>query len=201
MQLYSALPLVRARQIAADTAALAGIVVSVLLGIAVAALIRPLGDLGRSMEQAGTRLGTAMSDAADSLGGLPLVGDAARGPFEDASGIGAGLEQAGRDQQSLVGTVALLLGLLVALVPIAFIVRHWLLRRISFVRRASAARSLASTPGGTELLALRALSSRKPASLLKAHPDPVAAWRAGDPRVVRQLADLALRDAGVSAGR
>jgi hypothetical protein len=109
--------------------------------------------------------------------------------------------QAGRDQQSLVGTIALVLGLLVALVPIAFIVRHWLLRRVSFVRRAAAARSLAATPGGTELLALRALSSRKPAALLKAHPDPVAAWRAGDPRVVRQLADLALRDAGVSSGR
>jgi hypothetical protein len=80
-------------------------------------------------------------------------------------------------------------------------VRHWLLRRVSFVRRAAAARSLASTPGGTELLALHALSTRKPASLLATHPDPVAAWRAGDPRVVRQLADLALRDAGVSAAR
>ncbi len=55
MQLYSALPLVRARQIAADTAALAGIVVSVLVGIAVAALIRPLGDLGRSMEEVRAR--------------------------------------------------------------------------------------------------------------------------------------------------
>ncbi len=129
------------------------------------------------------------------------MGDAARGPFEDASGIGSGLVQAGRDQQSLVGTIALVLGLLVALVPIAFIVRHWLLRRVSFVRRAAVARSLAATPGGTELLALRALSSRKPAALLRTHPDPVAAWRAGDPRVVRQLADLALRDAGVSAGR
>ena len=137
MQLFSALPLVRARQIAADTAALAGIVVSVLVGIAVAALIRPLGDLGRSMEESGTRLSGSMTDAADALGRLPLVGDAARGPFEDASGIGSGLVQAGRDQQSLVGTIALVLGLLVALVPIAFIVRHWLLRRISFVRRAA----------------------------------------------------------------
>ncbi|WP_394815529.1 hypothetical protein, partial [Clavibacter michiganensis] len=117
MQLYSALPLVRARQIAADTAALAGIVVSVLVGIAVAALIRPLGDLGRSMEESGTRLSGSMTDAADALGRLPLVGDAARGPFEDASGIGSGLVQAGRDQQSLVGTIALVLGLLVALVP------------------------------------------------------------------------------------
>ncbi len=115
MQLYSALPLVRARQIAADTAALAGIVVSVLVGIAVAALIRPLGDLGRSMEESGTRLSGSMTDAADALGRLPLVGDAARGPFEDASGIGSGLVQAGRDQQSLVGTIALVLGLLVAL--------------------------------------------------------------------------------------
>ncbi|RII98335.1 hypothetical protein DZF93_19725, partial [Clavibacter michiganensis subsp. insidiosus] len=91
MQLYSALPLVRARQIAADTAALAGIVVSVLVGIAVAALIRPLGDLGRSMERSGTQLSGSMTDAADALGRLPLVGDAARGPFEDASGIGSGL--------------------------------------------------------------------------------------------------------------
>jgi len=198
MQIYSAWPVARARQVSADVLAIAAIILFAALGIATATLISALADLGRSIEDAGREFQSTMTDAAATIGDIPLVGGGAGAPFRDASDAGAALAAAGRDQQQLVHVLAVVAGLAVALIPIALILRHWLVRRLVFARRATAARALAGTVGGVELLALRALSRGTDRELLALSPDPVADWRRGDATVVRRLADLALRDAGVA---
>jgi hypothetical protein len=201
MQLYSASAPVRARQIAADVVALALIVAAVVAGLASAAFIRTFADLGRRVEDAGLGFQRSMGDAAETIAGLPLVGEAAGRPFVGAGEAASTLVAAGRDQQEAVGAASLVVGLLVAGVPIVVVLLTWLRRRIAFVRRAAAVSALHRSEGGDDLLALRALSVLDPAVLRSVAPNPVAAWRTGDADVVGRLADLALRDAGVDPAR
>jgi hypothetical protein len=197
MQLYSASPLVRSRQLLTDVVAVLAILLSILLGYAVGGAIGALAAFGRSVQQAGEGLQRSMSDAASTLGGIPVLGDAAAAPFQEASGVGSSLIASGEDQQRLFETLGLTLGLLVALVPIAVVLVVWLRHRVAFVRRARKARLLASSPEGRGLLALRALTTASPARLLAVTADPAAGWRAGDPGVVAALSDLELRRVGV----
>lgn len=201
MQLYSASTAVRARQITSDVVALAFLVAAVVAGLAAAAFVRTFAELGRRVEDAGLGFQQAMGDAAESIAGLPLVGEAAGRPFVGASDAASTLVAAGRDQQEAVGTASLVVGLVVAGLPVVVILLIWLRRRIAFVRRASSVSALLRSPGGDDLLALRALSTLDARELAAVTPDPVAAWRAGDVDTVRRLADLALRDAGVGRAR
>jgi hypothetical protein len=198
MQLYSSSPLVRARQVTGDVVAIGLVVVFVVLGVGIAAFIGTFAELGRQLEEAGTGFQGTMQDASRALAGVPLVGDAASTPFDGASGAGQSLADAGRQQQDGVARAALVAGLVVASVPSLVVLWVWLRGRIAFVRRASSVRSLLALPGGDDLLALRALTGRDAKAALAVSPDPVAAWRAGEPAVVRRLADVALREAGVA---
>ena len=200
MKMYSDFPVARSGQIIADLASVAAIVLFVSLGVATHALVVTFADLGRQLEGAGSGFQQTMTDAADRLGDVPLIGSGIRGPFDSASDAGGLLQEAGRSQQAAVEQAAVLIGLTVALVPIALLVRYWLLRRIAFARRASEAAALSRIPGGVDLLALRALATRTPTALLRVADDPAGAWRAGDEPALQALAALALRDAGVRQG-
>lgn len=197
MQLYAVSPLARSRQVVVDVLALAGIVLFVVLGVLTAAFVRTFADFGKSVENAGLTFHDRLSGAAATLGGVPLVGNAASAPLRSAGGAGTTLAEAGQRQQDLVGHAALLLGLAVALVPIALILRAWLRRRVAFVRRAARANGLAASDAGLELLALDALSLGDRKEVLRISPNPAAAWRNGDALEIRMLAEVALRDAGV----
>lgn len=197
MKIYSDFPRARASQIVADVTAIAGIVLFATIGFTLHALITTFADLGRRLEAAGTGFRITMTDAADALGRLPLVGEGVRSPFDGASGAGRALENAGTAQQVLVAQLALLLGLAVAVVPIAIILRYWLRRRIAFARRASAAAALTHVEGGFDLLALRALAAAPPRDVMAVDRNAAEAWRARDERVIRQLAGIALTEAGV----
>lgn len=197
MNLYSDFARHRARQLLADVVAVGVLVASVFLGVTVYTAILAFRALGAGLQSAGSGFEGTMADAADALGGVPLIGDGVRAPFDQASGAGAALAAAGADQQELVAQAALVLGALVALVPIVIVVRIWLMRRIAFARRAAQARELAAAPGGMDLLALRAIGSAAPSDVLKAHPDPAGAWRRGEPEAVRALARLELAASGV----
>src|SRR5215218_3122208 len=172
MQLYSVSPLVRSRQILADGIALAVIVTSAALGITVGLAFTAMARFGRSVEEAGAGLQRSMSDAASTLGDIPLVGAGASAPFQDASGVGASLVASGQEQQRMMTTLGIAAGLLVALVPIAIVLVVWLRRRLAFVRRARRSAALAGAPGGLELLALRALAGAPSARVLAAAPHP-----------------------------
>ncbi|PPF33329.1 hypothetical protein C5B93_14225 [Rathayibacter sp. AY1A2] len=197
MQIYADLPAVRARQILADALALGVAVVAIAAGIAVGSLIAGLAEIGQRLESAGSGFGSTMSDAGTTLGGIPLLGDAVRAPFDEASGAGSVLAAAGRDQQQLASALAVVAGLAVGGLPLLLLAVLWLRPRLRFARRTAELRALGSTGGGIELLALRALTEASPRDILAAHPDAAAGWRTGDPAVTAALAALALRRAGL----
>ncbi|RFA22813.1 hypothetical protein [Subtercola boreus] len=197
MQPYSDYPLVRAWQIVADIVALAAIAAFISLGIAAGSLVASLAALGQQIQEAGTGFADTMADAARTLGDVPLIGATASSSFQSASTAGEQLAAAGQQQQDLVGNAAVIVGLVVAGLPVLLILLVWLRPRLRFARHAASVRSLSATAAGLDLLALRALAGQKSAVVLAVGPDPVAGWRAGDPLVVRILADLELRSAGV----
>jgi hypothetical protein len=197
MQLYSQFPVHRTRQIVADVTALAGIALSIVLSVVVARAILALAGFGREIEGAGRNLRESLGNAADSLSGIPLVGARAQDTLLDASTVGETLAQAGRDQQELVAATSIVVGIVLAALPIAIIARYWLVRRMRFARAAVETRNVARMPGGPDLLALRALGTRPSAELLKLSADPVGAWRRGDTDVVEALAALEMRGSGI----
>lgn len=197
MKIYSDYPLRRLGQIAADVLAVVLLSLGIWLGVTVTAAIAVLAEVGRRIESAGLGFQGAMADAGDVLGRLPFVGDAARVPFDTASGTGVALADAGRSTESFITTTAVVVGVTIALAVAAVVLWVWLRRRLSFIRRATEASRLAGMGDGHDLLALRALVNGSRVELAAAGGHPVAGWRSGDPQVIRTLAEQELRGAGV----
>ncbi|HEX7834729.1 MAG TPA: hypothetical protein VF479_04585 [Pseudolysinimonas sp.] len=197
MKLYSDYPARRTAQITADVVALGFIAIFVWVGTIVYAAIAVLAAFGRTLEDAGNGFETTMADAGDALGGVPLIGGGIRQPFDAASGAGTLLAQAGQAQQDLVITAALIIATVVALIPILIVVWIWLRRRLRWARRATEARNLSRLADGPDILALRALMHADYREIRGINNEPVDAWRRGDKRVMRELAQLELRESGV----
>lgn len=197
MTFYSDFAGRRAWQIVADVVAIALIATFTGLGVAVHGLVLKLQDFGVQMQDAGTSFESTMNEIGDRLGQVPLIGGGISSPFDEASSAGTTLRDAGRAQQEAVQQLSTSAGLVVALVPVAVIVLVWLIPRIRFCRRARWARAALAWPGGDDLLALRALSSRALPEIARAHPDAAEGWRSREPDVIVALADLELRTRGV----
>lgn len=197
MKLYSDFGGRRARQIIFDLLAVLAVTAWVLLGIALYSLVMNLSSFGVQMEQAGAGFKETMVDVGENLGGVPLIGEGIRIPFDGASDAGAALEDAGQDQQQAVSQLATVLGIGIAALPILTILLFWLIPRVNFVRKAGNAKAIVASSAGIDLLALRALSSQKLSRLAEIDEDAMAAWRRGDEKVMRELAQLELRSSGV----
>lgn len=197
MKLYSDFPARRTAQIVADVVAVGLIALAVWIGTIVHDAVAALAQFGQSLEDAGAGFEQNMADAGDTLGGIPLIGGGIRGPFDAASDAGQQLAAAGQAQQDVVFTTATVLGVVAALIPIAIVLAIWLPRRIRFALRAGEASRMGRLPDGPDVLALRALMTADARDLSAVDREPVAGWRRGDARVVRALADLELREAGV----
>ena len=199
MSLYSDYPAARTRQIVADVVGIVAVIIVISVAAAVTATIRALGAFGRDLEQAGLDFQNGLTEAADALGDVPLIGDGIRGPFDAAAGAGESVAEAGRAQQAFVEAVALGVGWSVALVPLLLLVLLWVLPRVRFARRSARLRSMIANGMTAETLAARAVARAPLAQLVAVHPDPGAAWRAHDATVVRALAGIELRRAGIRA--
>ena len=197
MKLYSDFGPRRTRQIVADVFAIATIAAWAWLGSAVYRAVKVLGDFGEQMEDAGAGFRETMVDVGSTLGGIPIIGGGIRVPFDGASDAGAALEAAGQSQQEAVNQLALTLGIGIAALPIVMILLVWLVPRIRFATDARRARQVLSSEAGIDLLALRALANQNVAALASVDGNPMAAWRRGDETVMRALAALELRSAGV----
>ena len=197
MKLYSDFGTRRTRQIIGDIVALALIAAWIWLGVTVFQLVNGLSTFGQQMEQAGSGFRETMTEVGETLGGIPLIGGGIRVPFDGASQAGQALEDAGQSQQDAVFQLALVLGIGIAVLPIAMILLVWLVPRIRFIRRAGRAKTVVNTTAGLDLLALRALATQKLPAITKIDADALGAWRRGDEAVVRQLAQLELRASGV----
>ncbi|KRE62888.1 hypothetical protein [Nostocoides sp. Soil756] len=197
MKLYSDLPGRRAAQVAADLGVLAWVYLWVRIGQRVREATLSLGEPGRRLQDAGAGFRGTMTDAGDAVDHLPLLEDRIATPFRSAAGLGTDFEAAGRDLVSAVDRFALVLALTVTLTPIVLVLLTWLVLRSRFVRRATAAQRFVDADPDLDLFALRAMANQPMARLARISPDPAGAWRRGDAAVIRSLAELELRDAGL----
>jgi hypothetical protein len=197
MTIYSDFPGRRAAQLVGDVVTAALVVLSIWIGVVVHDTVVLLAQVGKAMEDAGNGFTGTMTDAGDTLGGVPLIGDGIRAPFDAASDAGSTLAQAGADQQAAVGALATALGVAVSLGPIVLVLLIWAVTRLRFVRAATELRALSRLPEGAEVLALRALTTARARSLRGIGEAPVLAWRERRPAAIAALAALELRDGGL----
>ena len=118
-----------------------------------------------------------------------------------AGGFARDIAGAGHQLNTTASWLAWLLAFAVAAPPILAIAMPWLVLRLRFFRRKWVALTLAATPAGEQLLALRALANRPLAKLAAINADPVGAWRSQDATAISGLAALELRAAGVARRR
>jgi len=198
MKLYADHTPRRVRQISADV----GFVIWTLFWIWAATrlynLLMPLAAPGRQIQRAGEALSSNTLPAESFLRDLPFLGDTAAQPLARLGEAGESLAAAGAEQQVVVGRAALFLSVLLALLAISVILVIWLPVRVRFIRRATAAQKFVDDVADIDLFALRAMARQPLHRLTVIDPDPAGAWRRGDQRVINALADLELRDEGLS---
>lgn len=199
MQWYAETVQRRTRQITGDLLVAAWVLGWVLVGRWVFGLVRTLAAPADPLRQAGTAWRDRMLDVAERVVEVPLVGDTLDDPFTGASSAGTDLITAGNGLEDAVTRLAWLLSLVTAGVPILSVVGVYVALRVLGARRAASVGRGRDTAAAQELLALRALVHQSPATLAGVGPDPLQAWRDGDPQTVATLASLELRRVGLRA--
>lgn len=197
MKLYADTPSRLLRQLVADTLFLVWLVAWVAIGVTLHDGTLALAEPGERLESSAASLGESMTEAADVLGGTPVVGDDAAAPFERAAGASRDLAAAGRSEVEAVETLAVWLGVSIALVPILVVAAFYLPGRVRFVREATAGQRFVDSSADDDLFALRAMAHQPMHVLARISDEPVAAWRRGDDEVVRALAALEMRSVGL----
>jgi hypothetical protein len=194
---YAATPGRAMLQGTADFLVVLWVVLWIVIARAVHTAIAAFAEVGRKVEGGANGIAGNLDSAGNSAGKIPLVGDTVKAPLRAAGGAARDLAGAGHGLDERATTLAVILALVVAIPPVLGVVVPWLLLRLRFARRAAAAASLARSPGGDRLLALRALTNRPLSRVLAVGGDPVEAWRTGDPETIRRLAALELRSVGL----
>ena len=200
-KLYADTTARRTVQIVSDVFVVCWVALSIWLGRTVDNGISELRGPVDNLTTAGDSIRDNMAGAADNVGGVPLVGDSLRGPFDAVSSAGQTLADTGTSLGMTVDQVARTAGIVIAVVPIVVVLAVWAVRRIRFVRRATAAQRWLARPGGLELFALRALAGQSLARLGALGPDPAGGFRRGDPPTLRALAELELHACGLAPRR
>jgi hypothetical protein len=169
----------------------------VTVGVAVHSAVATIAEVGRQVESGANGISDNLDSACDSADNIPLIGDELRKPLTAASHGALELANAGHNLDTTASWLAWVLALAVAATPILAVGMPWLYLRVRFLRRKLLVVALASTPGGEQLLALRALANRPLRKLTLVSLDPVGAWRREDVIAIRGLAALELRSAGI----
>ncbi|MBB4694675.1 hypothetical protein [Paractinoplanes abujensis] len=164
-------------------------------------MVEKLGVPGAKLESAGGGIADNLTDAGNKVGDVPLVGDQLVKPFTGAAEAARSLAEAGRQQQDVVDTMAIVVALVAVAVPLALVLFGWLPLRLRWMRRAAVASAVRDQPAGRDLLALRALASQPLNRLAKLGPDIAQSWRNGDASAVDALAELELKRLGLRSRR
>lgn len=197
MKLYSDFGGRRVYQVLGDVAAVAVIVVGIVVAVAIHDAIAAFKGIGADVTKSGDDFSSTMTDIGSTLSGVPLIGSGISAPFATASDAGGTLADAGTNWQTGVEHLATLVGWTVAALVVLVVLVGWVRPRVvGAIRRAAIAR-LASASPSLDLLALRALTTRPAKAVTRLDEDVVAAWRRGDPEVIRRLAALELKASGV----
>lgn len=195
MRWYAERPERLARQVVADVVALLWVVLAVVAGIVVHGGLQAMRGPGESLVAAGGRVTDAFTGVSGAVSSVPFVGPDLARALEPATGAGTDLAAAGRQYGETVGMLATGALVVVPLVLLLPVVLGWLPLRLRYARRAGSA--VAARTVAPDLLAVRALARAPVRRLTRISPDPAAAWRRGDPDVIRRLAALELADLGL----
>jgi hypothetical protein len=185
------------RQLISDVVVVLWSLAWVLVGMAVHSAVSTIAEVGRQVNDGANGVSNNLDSASDSASDFPLFGDELSKPLRAASRAALDIAGAGHSLDTTATWLAIVLGIAVAAPPILFVALPWLALRIRFFRRKWTAITLASTPAGDQLLALRALANRPLAKLSRVSIDPVGAWRRDDAIAIRGLANLELRSSGI----
>jgi hypothetical protein len=194
---YSTKPLRLFVQLMSDITVSLWTAVWVFVGLAVHSAISTIAVAGRQVESGSKGVADNLASAGHGAQHIPLVGDTVSKPLTAASQAALDIAGAGHDLDTTATWLAVVLALAVAATPILAVAGPWLFLRLRFFRRKLAVTALAATAAGQQLLALRALANRSPAKLATVSDDPVGGWRREDPAVIRGLAALELKGAGI----
>src|SRR3954469_7547436 len=194
---YSVNPPRLALQVARDVLVLAWIYLWYRVGVSVHDAVTSAASVGYRIQNSAGGVADSLDQAGRNVGNAPLIGSSLSQPLRSAAEQIGGLAGSGRDLGDRLANAAGPAGWLIALAPILVVVAFWLPARWRFARRARGACGCAPPPAEWELLALRALVNRPLHELRRLAPDPLVAFRSGDPDAVRALARLELADAGV----
>jgi hypothetical protein len=198
---YATTPTRMLAQLVSDIVVIAWTAVWVSVGLAVHSAVSTIAAVGRQVQEGANGVSGNLNSAGDSADDVPLIGDALSKPLRAASDAALEIAGAGHSLDTTATWLAWVLALAVASPPILAVAMPWLFLRVRFFRRKWTAITLAATPAGEQLLALRALANRPLAKLAAVSIDPVNAWRRDDAIAVRGLANLELRAAGVARRR
>jgi hypothetical protein len=198
MKVYADGSVRRTRQMLGDVLLVLWVVLWLKLAYVVHDATLALATPGRKIEAAGGGLAAKLRDAGSAVGDVPLVGDRVRSPFDGAGRAADQIADAGASQVQAVQHLAYWLGITVGALPILLVVLVYLPLRWKFVREASAGQRFIDASADLDLFALRAMSHQPMHRLARISSDPVRAWRDGDADVVRALAVLELKDAGLA---
>jgi hypothetical protein len=201
MKLYADTSARFTAQLVADVLFVCWIIAWIWIGNVVHDGTVELAGPGHQITSSATGLADSMRGARDALGDLPLVGDSAAAPFDRASDASESLAEAGRAEVRAVQRLAFWLGLSIALIPILVVALRYLPGRLRFVRDAEASQRFVDGPADLELFALRAIAHQPLHVLARVSDDPMTALRERDPVVIARLADLELRESGLTAPR
>jgi len=197
MKLYSDIPSRRTRQIVGDVSLIVWVILWIWIAMKLHDLVMNLATPGQAISDGASDLADNISSAGQAVAGIPLVGDQLASPFTGMANAAQALADAGAAEADAVSKLAIFLSVSMAFMAIALFAIIWIPRRVGFIRQATAARELTRYNDDLELFALRALSRQPLTALLKIDPDPATAWRSGDMRVTRALAELELRSEGL----
>lgn len=194
---YSELPAHRARQVVGDLWLVVWSALWIWISLRLYDLVMNLAQPALAVAHGAADLGDRFTSAGDSVGQVPLVGDALSSPFTGMAGATDSIASAGQSAADAIATLARFLAIALAALAIVTWAVIWVPIRISFIRRATAARRFVDASEDLDLFALRAMARQPLALLARISDDPAGAWRRGDQQVIRALAALELKDEGL----
>ncbi|GAA5108259.1 hypothetical protein GCM10023319_80910 [Nocardia iowensis] len=197
VKIYADRTPVAVRQLVTDLLVVAWVYAAVRVALWLHDLLHKLAVPGQKLEGAGNGMADNLDAVGDKVGRVPMVGDELTSPFERTAAAARTISEAGRDQQDLIGDLAMALAIGSLIVPIGLVLFLWLPLRLRWIRRAAVAARLRTDPSGQDLLALRALANQPLRTLDRLDPHAVDAWRRGDDTTIRQLAALELHGLGL----
>ncbi len=165
------------------------------LGVLVGSLVSKLSGPLRAVRGPASDFASGLSDVSEAVVRLPVVGDELSRSFKSAAGAGRSLAAAGTRQSQSVDHLAILLGVMLAGLAIAYALARYLPERLAWIREATAAGRIQVERDDLHLFALRALVNRPLHELARATPDPAGAFAAGkyDALAALELEGLGLR--------